>query len=53
MALAQHTSNGIAYDKAQAHAASYDVDVMMDAFHAGVEYGHFQLPELEGFAQAA
>lgn len=28
----------------EAHAASYDVDVMMQCFFKGVEWGYFQLP---------
>ncbi|SCW95963.1 3'-5' exonuclease [Ancylobacter rudongensis] len=46
---------GIPYDAAQAHAAAYDVDVMMEAFLRIQSWGeHFQLPALqEGISLAA
>jgi DNA polymerase-3 subunit epsilon len=36
---------GIPYDTSQAHAAEYDVSVMMDCFFKGVRWGQFKLPE--------
>lgn len=38
---------GIEYDPALAHAADYDVSVMMDAFFVALERGHMKLPEIE------
>jgi len=38
-------SMGVDYDPSAAHAAEYDVRVMMDAFFAAIERNHFQLPE--------
>jgi DNA polymerase-3 subunit epsilon len=35
---------GVDYDPAAAHAASYDVSVMMEAFIKGVRWGWFRLP---------
>lgn len=35
------------YDPAQAHAALYDVDIMLLAFKRGVDLGYFQLPEMK------
>lgn len=37
---------GVPYSEkpGEAHAASYDVDVMMQCFFKGVEWGYFQLP---------
>ncbi len=37
---------GIEYDPALAHAAEYDVQVMMDAFFVALERGHLTLPEM-------
>lgn len=36
-------ASGVAYDKAEAHAAEYDVDVMMDCFFFGLRRGVFTL----------
>ena len=38
-------SMGVEYDPAKAHAADYDVKVMMQAFFVALERGHFTLPE--------
>lgn len=35
---------GVDYDKAKAHGALYDVDVMMEAFFSQFKNGFFQLP---------
>jgi len=35
----------IPYDTEKAHAADYDVGVMMDAFFRGLDWGWFRLPE--------
>lgn len=35
---------GVEYDPAKAHAGSYDVQVMMEAYFKGLEWGFFQLP---------
>jgi DNA polymerase-3 subunit epsilon len=35
-------SLGIDYDATKAHAASYDVGVMMEAYNTGVRWGYFQ-----------
>ncbi|MDX5412831.1 MAG: 3'-5' exonuclease [Rhodobacterales bacterium] len=35
---------GVEYDPAKAHAADYDVKVMMDAFFVALDRGHFTLP---------
>lgn len=37
---------GVNYDPAAAHAADYDVSVMMESFFRGLEWGFFRLPEL-------
>jgi DNA polymerase-3 subunit epsilon len=37
---------GIEYDPAKAHAASYDVDVMMGSFFRGVEWGWIELEDV-------
>lgn len=37
-------ATGIPYDKSQAHAATYDVEVMMAAFFVGLRKGFYQLP---------
>ena len=37
---------GIEYDPALAHAADYDVQVMMDAFFVALERGHLTLPNM-------
>lgn len=44
---------GIPYDPALAHAASYDVERMMDCFHRGYEWGFYQLPASDGKLLAA
>lgn len=36
---------GVPYNPDEAHAAEYDVDVMMDAFFAGIDRGYISLPE--------
>lgn len=36
---------GVEYDTAKAHAADYDVDVMMQCFFKGLDWGWFQLPD--------
>jgi DNA polymerase-3 subunit epsilon len=38
-------SMGVDYDPSEAHAAEYDVKVMMDSFFVAIERNHFQLPE--------
>jgi len=35
---------GVDYDSSKAHAASYDVQVMMDAFHRALDWGFINLP---------
>lgn len=37
---------GVEYDKAKAHAAYYDVEVMAECFFRGVEWGFFSPPTL-------
>lgn len=37
-------SCGVDYDASKAHAASYDVDVMMECFFRGVDWGFYHLP---------
>ncbi len=37
---------GVVYDPTAAHAADYDVDVMMQCFWRGLDRGFFVLPEL-------
>ncbi len=44
---------GVDYDPSKAHAASYDVDIMMQCYHKGLEWGFFHAPELEGLKLAA
>lgn len=44
---------GVPYDKALAHAASYDTGVMMDCFFTGIDLGFFSLPDLTQAAVAA
>jgi DNA polymerase-3 subunit epsilon len=44
---------GVAYDKAQAHSAEYDVRVMMQCFFHGFRKGFFSLPAVEPAALAA
>ncbi|SER27818.1 DNA polymerase-3 subunit epsilon [Faunimonas pinastri] len=41
------------YDASKAHAADYDVGVMMDCFFAGLDWGFYTLPEIEELARAA
>lgn len=36
---------GVEYDPSKAHAAEYDVDVMMEALFAGIDRGYIRLPE--------
>lgn len=35
---------GVKYDSSKAHAADYDVGVMMECFYRGLDWGFFQLP---------
>lgn len=45
---------GIDYDPSKAHAADYDVKVMMDSYFKGLEWGFFEPPILSsGLALAA
>lgn len=44
---------GVDYDPTKAHAGAYDVDIMMDCFHRGLDWGFFSLPEQEGSKLAA
>lgn len=46
-------SCGVDYDASLAHAASYDVDVMGDCFHRGLDWGFFNLPDAVGISLAA
>lgn len=41
------------YDKAQAHAAAYDVDRMMDCYWWGRQHGFFAPPQMAGQLAAA
>lgn len=41
---------GVEYDTAQAHAAEYDVDVMMRCFFAAHSWGHMPIPLLKALA---
>jgi hypothetical protein len=43
----------VPYDKAQAHAALYDVRVNLQAFLRGWKLGHFQVPALDQMKEAA
>ena len=43
----------VSYDTSKAHAAEYDVSVMMQAFFNGIEWGWFEYPELVLIAAAA
>ena len=43
----------ISYDTSKAHAAQYDVDVMMECFFKGIDWGWFEYPELVLIAAAA
>lgn len=43
---------GVEYDPAKAHAADYDVDVMMESFFIGLNKGFFQIPDLSVKAAA-
>mgnify|MGYP003636564444 CR=1 FL=1 len=36
---------GVEYDTSEAHAADYDVEVMMDAFFVALERNHFETPK--------
>lgn len=42
----------VAYDPAKAHAARYDVDVMMECFFKALSWGYFELPK-DGISEAA
>ena len=46
---------GVDYDPSKAHGAAYDVDVMMECFYKGLDWGFYNLPEVkqEGIALAA
>lgn len=44
---------GVDYDPAKAHAAAYDVDVMMECFSKGLDWGFYSIPEMEGVKLAA
>lgn len=37
---------GVQYDVLKAHAADYDVDVMMESFFVGLDKGFFKIPEI-------
>lgn len=39
---------GVEYDTAKAHAAEYDVEVMLESFFRGFDKGFFKVPELQG-----
>lgn len=41
---------GVEYDETRAHAASYDVRVMMDAFHKACTWGYLTIPEVSAVA---
>lgn len=43
----------VPYDTCLAHAADYDVSVMMDCFFRGLDWGMFQLPEIGDVKVAA
>jgi DNA polymerase-3 subunit epsilon len=44
---------GVDYDPALAHAAAFDVDVMMQCYWRGLKFGFYQEPELPAIALAA
>lgn len=44
---------GVEYDPSKAHAADYDVKVMMQAFFVALDRGHFTLPGEEHKKEAA
>jgi DNA polymerase-3 subunit epsilon len=44
---------GVPYDPAQAHAAGYDVRVMMQAFFNGLDWGFFEIDQPAAAALAA
>lgn len=46
-------ATGIEYDPAKAHAADYDVGVMMQAFFVGVREGFFEVDQRAGMLNAA
>lgn len=43
---------GVDYDSSAAHAADYDVDVMMECLFRGVDRGFYHLPEIQARAAA-
>lgn len=43
----------VPYDPESAHAADYDVDVMVQAFFRGLEWGFFKIPEEVTLKEAA
>ncbi|MGV1754760.1 3'-5' exonuclease [Agrobacterium sp. CG674] len=44
---------GVEYDPEKGHAAFYDVEVMMDCYFKGLEWGFYTAPEMAGIALAA
>jgi len=44
---------GVEYDPAKAHAADYDVDVMMKGFFNAADLGYFDVSEFLGLEEAA
>lgn len=44
---------GVEYDPEKAHAAEYDVDVMMQGFFVALDRGHMTLPEIQQQKEAA
>lgn len=47
-------SLGFEYDESKAHAALYDVELMMDCFFKAREkYGYFQIDDIDGVSEAA
>lgn len=44
---------GVPYDKAQAHGARYDVEIMMDCLFKGIAWGFFPRPEYQAVKEAA
>lgn len=44
---------GVDYDPSKAHAAAYDVDVMMESFFNARRWGYFELPQDREVQQAA
>ena len=44
---------GVEYDPSKAHAARYDVDVMLEALFTGIDRGYLTLPEQQKEKEAA